>query len=115
LKPLSFEEPPHHHHSPPPKSLQKTAPQLTPKSARTHESGKYFAHLEIMDEFCKQMKQSHDIARNAICSAKKCMIKYLLLCFPENFILLTRVFLGASKRTPLQAHSIGHIPYFEYE
>jgi hypothetical protein len=57
-----------------------------------HESGKYFAHLETMNELCNRTKQSHDVARNAIRSDEKRMTKYLLLRFPENYILSTRFY-----------------------
>lgn len=57
-----------------------------------HESGKFFAHLGSMNELCPRTKQSHDVARNAIRSDEKRMTKYLLLRFPEHFILSTRFY-----------------------
>jgi hypothetical protein len=57
-----------------------------------HESGKFFDHLESMSELCTRTKESHDVARNAIRSDEKRMTKYLLLRFPEHFILSTRFY-----------------------
>jgi hypothetical protein len=53
---------------------------------------KFFQLLKNINALCERTKEAHDVVANSILALKETPLKYVILKFPENYVLSTRYY-----------------------